>query len=506
MKAALVNFLTDGYLEEVAQKLCNKKLEHFVYLIDHKKPNSNSSLSKLRFLDATLLYNQNNFERCFANYNKISFDYDECSELQEGANMVLRTLDRITPIPLSNLENELYFWQLASYFKGFIKQNKNLEIFIFDNIPHLPWDLTLFYVAKLMKKKTLILRRTNIGGYAYISEDFRPNLLNYKFDYSNNNPDIFKNLITISDKINFLKQSDFAKDQIDGIWPEEFKKRKKLKKIFNNRLINYFSTFYSLINKPKAQNLGATEKLQLNSTLSRQREINNFQFFKLKKNYKKKLKELLKIDREYSKSLKNLENLKYIFFPLHFQPERSTLPEGVHFDKQNMAIQLLSEHIPENLKIIVKDHPKQYYSDLRNYFYRDKNYLKNLEKIKNVIVVSSNHNYENLFKNSLLTATISGSISWRSLIEGIPTITFSDTWLSDCESTKLIVNSKHIKNDIEYLLKKNKLDVQNDVIDFIEKNQRYFLETVVYSKHLRFFKNQKEKPIEVLTKSILERI
>ena len=153
MKAALVNFLTDGYLEEVAQKLCNKNLEHFVYLIDHKKPNSNSSLSKLRFLDATLLYNQNNFERCFANYNKISFDYDECSELQEGANMVLRTLDRITPIPLSNLENELYFWQLASYFKGFIKQNKNLEIFIFDNIPHLPWDLTLFYVAILMKKK-----------------------------------------------------------------------------------------------------------------------------------------------------------------------------------------------------------------------------------------------------------------------------------------------------------------------------------------------------------------
>ena len=46
-------------------------------------------------------------------------------------------LNRITPIPLSNLENELYFWQLASYFKGFVKQNKNLEIFIFDNIPHL---------------------------------------------------------------------------------------------------------------------------------------------------------------------------------------------------------------------------------------------------------------------------------------------------------------------------------------------------------------------------------
>ena len=506
MKAALVNFLTDSYLEEVAEKLCENNLEHFTYLIDHKKPKNNSSLSNLKFLDATFLYNQINFEKGFDGYNKISFDYDEYSDLQEGANIVIRSLDRITPIPLSSVENEKYFWQLASYFKGFINQNKNLEIFIFDNIPHLPWDLTLFYVAKFLKKKTLILRRTNIGGLAYLSEDFRPNLVNNKFDYKVNNLNLFKDLNTNSEKINFLKQNDFAKDQIDGIWPEEFKSRKKAKKISSNSFVNYFSTFYSLINKPKAQNLGATEKLQLNSTLSRQREINNFQFFKLKKDYKKKLNSLLKIDKEYQHSLESLEKLRYIFFPLHFQPERSTLPEGVHFDKQNMAIELLSENIPKDLKIIVKDHPKQYYSDIRNNFYRDRDYLKNLEKINNVIVVSSNHNYQILFKNALITATISGSISWQGLVEGIPAITFSDTWLSDCSSVRLITKSKYIQKDIEYLLNKKKSEVQKDAIDFIEKNQKYFLETVVYSKHLRFFNNQKEKPVEVLANAILERI
>lgn len=507
MKAALVNFLTDSYLEEVAEKLCNYNLEHFTHLIDHKKPNSNSSLSKLKFLDATFLYNQTYFEKGFSNYNKISFDYDECSELQEASNIVLRTLDRITPIPLSNVENELYFWQLASYFKGFIKQNKNLEVFIFENVPHMPWELTLFYVAKLLKKKTLILRRTNIAGYAYISEDFRPNLVNYKFNYKNNIPDIFKNLITSTDKINFLKQNDFTKDQINGIWSKEFEEKKRSKKITNNWFLKHFSTLYTLLNKPKAQNLGATEKLQLNSTLSRQREINNFQFFNLKNKYKKKLDNLLKIDREYTETLDNLEKLRYIFFPLHFQPERSTLPEGVHFDKQNMAIELLSENIPKDLKIIVKDHPKQYYSDLRNNFYRNKNYLKNLEKIKNVVVVSSNHNYENLFKNALITATISGSVSWQGLVEGIPAITFSDTWLSDCPSTKLITKSINIQKDIEYLLNKKKSEVQKDAIDFIEKNQKYFLETVVYSKHLQvFYDNKKEKPVEVLANAILERI
>ena len=159
MKAALVNFLTDSYLEEVAEKLCENNLEHFTYLIDHKKPKNNSSLSNLKFLDATFLYNQINFEKGFDGYNKISFDYDEYSDLQEGANIVIRSLDRITPIPLSSVENETYFWQLASYFKGFINQNKNLETFIFDNIPHLPWDLTLFYVAKFLKKKNINFKK-----------------------------------------------------------------------------------------------------------------------------------------------------------------------------------------------------------------------------------------------------------------------------------------------------------------------------------------------------------
>ena len=82
--------------------------------------------------------------------------------------MVLKSLDRITPFPVSNVENEDYFWELASYFKSFILKTKDLSSIVFDNIPHMPWDLTLFYIAKIMNVKTLILRRTNIGSLLYL--------------------------------------------------------------------------------------------------------------------------------------------------------------------------------------------------------------------------------------------------------------------------------------------------------------------------------------------------
>jgi len=171
-----------------------------------------------------------------------------------------------------------------------------------------------------------------------------------------------------------------------------------------------------------------------------------------------------------------------------------------------MAIRLLADNINEDIKIIVKDHPKQYYSDLRNHFYRDLDYLKQISMIKNVIVVSRNHDYNTLLKYSKITSTISGSVTWQGLLDGIPGITFSDTWLTECESVLTMFDNNMIKKKINEYLNKNKDDVLNDVTDFIEKNEKYFLDTVVYSKHLRFFKNDKEIPINNLKRYLLQRI
>ena len=192
MKFILVNFLSDKYLESLAKKIYSNNSENFFYLFDHKKPNSNEVLSNINFLDCTYLYDVKNFFKAFQNISLSSFSYEEMKILEEGCAMVLKSLDRITPLPLSHVENEKYFWELALYFKSFILNEKNLSNIVFDNIPHLPWDLTLFYVAKLLNIKTLILRRTNIGGVSFISEDFRPNKLNYKFNYKDNSIDIFK--------------------------------------------------------------------------------------------------------------------------------------------------------------------------------------------------------------------------------------------------------------------------------------------------------------------------
>ena len=87
-----------------------------------------------------------------------------------------------------------------------------------------------------------------------------------------------------------------------------------------------------------------------------------------------------------------------------------------------------------------------------------------------------------------------------------PGITFSDTWLSDCESVLTMFNIDNVKNEINKLLIKNNSKVFQDIINFVEKNKSYFIDTVVYSKHLRFFDLKEKIPLENLKKYLLQRI
>ena len=51
-----------------------------------------------------------------------------------------------------------------------------------------------------------------------------------------------------------------------------------------------------------------------------------------------------------------------VFF-LHFQPERTTLPEGYGFAQQLAAIIALDGALPEGTKLYVKEHPTTFTHD-----------------------------------------------------------------------------------------------------------------------------------------------
>jgi hypothetical protein len=114
---------------------------------------------------------------------------------------------------------------------------------------------------------------------------------------------------------------------------------------------------------------------------------------------------------------------KFIVFYLHLQPERSTLPEGYGFQSQYKAILLLSELIPDDWYIVVKEHPATFYTHCKP-FGRWPKFYDELVSIKKVRLVKLESDPYYLISKSICVSTITGTIAGEALLMGKPVINF----------------------------------------------------------------------------------
>ncbi len=113
---------------------------------------------------------------------------------------------------------------------------------------------------------------------------------------------------------------------------------------------------------------------------------------------------------------------KYVYFPLHLQPELTTSSVGGVFADQLLAIEALSAWLPPNYFVYLKENPKQTEKQRGPLFY------KRLKALKNVRLLSRNQNSVELIQNSVAVATITGTAGWEALFHKKPVIIFGAAW------------------------------------------------------------------------------
>lgn len=124
----------------------------------------------------------------------------------------------------------------------------------------------------------------------------------------------------------------------------------------------------------------------------------------------------------------------YIYFPLAFQPERTTSPQGDMYHDQILAVETLAAAIPDGWKIYVKEHPTQWWtrSKTRYSSARYRGYYERLARIRNVRLVHPETSSFELMKQSQTAATITGTAGWEALLLGKRPIVFGIPWYRDC--------------------------------------------------------------------------
>ena len=117
-------------------------------------------------------------------------------------------------------------------------------------------------------------------------------------------------------------------------------------------------------------------------------------------------------------------NERYVYFPLHLQPELTTSALGGEFADQISAIEELSSILPNDLYLYVKENPKQ------NEAYRGKLFFKRLKKLKNVRYIKRTYNSSKLIQDSEFVAVINGTAGWEAIFAKKSILIFGYAWFS----------------------------------------------------------------------------
>ena len=307
----------------------------------------------------------------------------------------------------------------------------------------------MFYVAKYFKIETIIFSRTDFDNQYLFRSDWKQKIeLPTNKQGETNKLDITKQSIFIKYSKNLNStalEHNFKKSSIKFRLKQFFSLLRYAKEIANRP--HLYSPFYLNKRLPVIQYLKLLyERIKLNNNLF-----------------------------ELYKSLSHQPDLSnnFIFFPLHFQPERSSQPEASYFENQLLAIKLLSYNLPKGYLIYVKEHPRQFDNetpDFRKTHARNFNFYNFLNEMPGVKLIDLRVDADILIKNARIVATLTGSSGWQALKLNKPVFVFGHPWYEPCLGVFNISNS----NDVNYAVSK----IQNLSESEIERGVHSFINSL----------------------------
>lgn len=109
---------------------------------------------------------------------------------------------------------------------------------------------------------------------------------------------------------------------------------------------------------------------------------------------------------------------RFVYFPLHLQPEATTSPMGGVFTDQYLALETLVRALPRGWKVVVKENPAQRFAK------RDYGFYEQLARTPQIHLIDRAVSTFELIERCEAVATITGTAGWEALFKGKPAIVF----------------------------------------------------------------------------------
>ncbi len=138
-------------------------------------------------------------------------------------------------------------------------------------------------------------------------------------------------------------------------------------------------------------------------------------------------------------------SVPFVYYPLHFQPEASTLVWAPYFDNQLALLENISKSLPVGMSLVVKEH-------VVGKGTRPLSFYRRLTELKNIVILSPEFDGMELVRHAHLVLTTSGTTAWEALLLKKHPIIFGNYWLEESRHVTKVTDLTTLKHQICRLL------------------------------------------------------
>lgn len=366
------------------------------------------------------------------------YDLNNCEPLDEE---MIEKMSLYEPICLKMMDRLEYYVKRAytyhdrkilylnhlRYWNDLIKKKK-IDLYIGSNIPHEIYDYVIYGLTRIYNITTYFFLQSQINDLIHPISDWEKNCKSIHAEY-----------LKLSDN-----KGSFSFDpNVEQEW-----------RIKTSNVIPFYM-------KP----VDMFTRLKLFMKLNSLKNYVHPSYYRYQ--FKRDINRLIdnrRLKREYSKiaTTPNLTS-KYFYVALHYQPEMTTSPIGGAYVDQFLIVEMLDKHLPSDVKIYIKEHPKQEITSRTFSYY--KNILENKKRIYFVPLATNTYK---LIENSIAVVTASGSVGWEALFRKKPVLLFGHNFYQYAPCVFSIKTNTDCKMAIETIM--------NNQINYNENNLKCFIQ------------------------------
>lgn len=382
--------------------------------------------------------------------------------LERWAFFIGKDVDTRIRIYLHNIQ----FWN------GYLRQN-NIEQVVFFTYPHEVFDFIIYQLCKAMGIPTIIIGISIVENRNYCIRSIEDDIPELQERYqalcqeyrtaSMEEIELSRDLRQLFDKMSdpaadkrpyYIKAVDFHRNhRITGEFSKEnLSAKKKLERLVH------------LIKHPSWNEIARALKYSL-------RAIDSVVFkgritLALRKVFSYKARMSKQLAKYYDKiSVKPDYQAKYVYFPLHFQPECSSNPNGGGmYCEQSIPIRILADSLPDDVFVYVKEYPYQIYGA------RTKESYDELLKIPRVVLVKADVDTYELIQHAVAVSTLIGTAGWEGLFYGKPFIMFGYWVMQHCPGVYHVRTKAECRQAVD--------DILNGRYAFTKKDLRLYFKAM----------------------------